>query len=109
MILESTHLDQVDLVLSAERLNELEVLGLRAGLDEDAEMRLALVQRLGALAKTARETVVNERRLQNLLDILSVILQSREYDWCSPEERPRRRACPWGPQRPRAQPRPRRP
>jgi hypothetical protein len=60
-------LDEVDLVLSAERLNELEVLGLVASLDEDAEMGLTLVEGLGGLAETASKTVVNERVLQNLL------------------------------------------
>ena len=67
MILESTHLDQVDLVLSAERLNELEVLGLRAGLDEHAQVRLALVERLGALAETASQPIVDQRVLEDLL------------------------------------------
>ena len=67
-----TDLDEVNLVLSTEGLDELDVLGLSARLDEYAKMRLALVERLGALAQTARKTVVNERRLQNLLDLLSI-------------------------------------
>ena len=62
-----TDLDQVDFVLRAQGLDELDVLGLSARLDEHAQMRLALVQRLRALTQPARETVVNERRLQNLL------------------------------------------
>ena len=65
--LRVTNLNEVDLVLGAEGLDELDVLGLRARLDEHAQMRLALVQRLRALTQPARETVVNERRLQNLL------------------------------------------
>ena len=60
-------LDEVDLVLSAESLNELDVLGLRARLDEDAKVSLTLVERLGALAQTTSETVVDEGVLQNLL------------------------------------------
>ena len=60
-------LDEVDLVLSAEGLNELDVLGLRAGLDENAKVGLTLVEGLGTLAETASETVVNECVLQNLL------------------------------------------
>lgn len=60
-------LDEVDLVLRAERLDELDVLRLRARLDEDAQVGLALVKRLGALAETTSETVVNEGVLQDLL------------------------------------------
>lgn len=60
-------LDQVDLVLSTEGLDELDVLGFRASLDEHAEMGLALVQSLRALAETAGKPVVNERVFQNLL------------------------------------------
>ena len=63
-----TDLDEVDLVLSAEGLNELDVLGLSAGLDEDAKVGLTLVEGLGALAETAGETVVNESVLQDLLN-----------------------------------------
>ena len=62
-----TDLDQVDLVLGAESLNELDVLGLSAGLDENAKVGLTLVERLGALTKTASKTVVDECVLQNLL------------------------------------------
>lgn len=60
-------LDEVDLVLRAERLDELDVLRLRARLDEDAQVGLALVKRLGALAETTSESVVNESVLQDLL------------------------------------------
>ena len=65
--LRVTDLDQVDLVLRAEGLDELDVLGLSARLDEDAQVRLALVKRLRALAETASETVVDEGVLQDLL------------------------------------------
>jgi len=61
-------LDEVDFVLSAERLNELDVFGLCTGLDEDAQMGLALVQGLGTLTETASETVMDEGVLQNLLN-----------------------------------------
>jgi len=63
-------LDEADFVLSAERLDKLDVFGLRAGFDEDAEMGLALVQSLGALTKTASETIMDEGVLQNLLKSL---------------------------------------
>lgn len=61
------NLDQVDLVLSAQRLDELEVLGGVARLDEDTQMGLALVESLGALAETTGETVVDEGVFQDLL------------------------------------------
>ena len=61
------NLDEVDLVLCAECLDELDVLGLRASLDEDAQMGLALVEGLGALTETTGETVVDEGILQDLL------------------------------------------
>ena len=50
-----TDLDEVDLVLGTESLNELDVLGLRAGLNENAKVGLTLVEGLGALAETASE------------------------------------------------------
>ena len=62
-----TDLDEVNLVLSTEGLDELDVLGLSAGLDEDAKVSLTLVESLGTLAETTSETVVNECVLQNLL------------------------------------------
>ena len=65
--LSISDLDQVDFVLGAESLNELDVLGLRASLDEDAQMGLALVEGLGALTETTGETVVDEGILQDLL------------------------------------------
>lgn len=68
-----TDLDEVDLVLGAESLNELDVLGLRAGLDEDAKVGLTLVEGLGALTETTGETVVNESVLQDLLYALQLV------------------------------------
>jgi hypothetical protein len=62
-----SNLDQVDLVLGAESLDELEVLGLVASFDQDAKVGLALVEGLGCLTETTSETVVNESVLQNLL------------------------------------------
>ena len=62
-----TDLNEVNLVLSTEGLDELDVLGLSAGLDEDAKVSLTLVESLGTLAETTSETVVNECVLQNLL------------------------------------------
>jgi hypothetical protein len=59
--------DQIDLVLSAEGLNEFDVLGLRAGLDEDAKVGLTLVEGLGALTETTSKTIVDEGIFQNLL------------------------------------------
>jgi len=55
-------------VLRAEGLDELDVLCFSAGLNEDAEVGLALVECLGALTETARETVVDESVLENLLE-----------------------------------------
>lgn len=61
-------LEQVDLVLVAESLDELEVLGLVAGLDENAKVGLTTVKGLGALTKTTGETVVDESLLEDLLE-----------------------------------------
>ena len=60
-------LDEVDFVLSAKSFDELNVLGFGTGLDEDAEMGLALIESLGTLAESPRKTVMNESVLQNLL------------------------------------------
>jgi len=61
--------DQVDLVLGAESLDKFDVFCLSASLDENAQVGLALVQGLGALAETASKTVVNESVLQHLLEM----------------------------------------
>jgi hypothetical protein len=60
-------LDQVNFVFGTQGLDELNVLCFRAGLHEDAQMRLALVQGFGTLAKTTGKAVMNERILQDLL------------------------------------------
>ena len=60
-------LDQVDFVLGAQGLDEFDVLCLGARLDEHAEVGLAFVQGLGALAETTSKTVVDEGVLQDLL------------------------------------------
>jgi len=65
-----SNLDQVDLVLGAKGLNEFNVLGLSAGLDEDTKVGLTLIESLGALAETTRKTIVNEGVFQNLLESL---------------------------------------
>ena len=98
-------------MLGAEGLNELDVLGFRARLDEDAKVGLTLVERLRALAETASETVVDEGVLQDLLSDS----QTSQYAFRlmltvnEPEEHPQRTACPWGRRwKPRPQPQGRR-
>lgn len=59
-------LEEVDLVLGAEGLDELDVLLLRARLNQDTEVGLAAVEGLGTLAEAARETVVDEGLLEDL-------------------------------------------
>ena len=61
------YLDEGDAVLHAERGDQLLVHGLVAVLAEHTEEGLTLVQRLGALAQTARQTVSYQRLLQHLL------------------------------------------
>jgi hypothetical protein len=63
-------LDERDLVLRAERNNELLVGFLLASLVEDAHVSLAAVEGLGGLAETAGKTVVDERELQHALESL---------------------------------------
>ena len=63
-------LDERDLVLRAERDNELLVGLLLASLVEDAHVSLAAVEGLGGLAQTAGKTVVDERELQHALESL---------------------------------------
>ena len=65
--LRVTDLDQVDLVFGTECLNQLDVLGLGTGLDEDTQVSLAFIEGLGGFAKAAGETIVNESSLQNFL------------------------------------------
>lgn len=104
-----TNLNEVDLVLGTERLNELDILGLSASLDEDAQVGLAFVEGLGALAETASKTVVNKGVLQNLLEIGAMPMSIHAF-WTVgkglPGEHPQRRAFPWELRR-EPQPRPR--
>ena len=95
--LRISDLDQVDLVLGAKSLNELDVLGLRARLDEHAQVRLALVQGLRALTETTGETVVNEGVLQDLLRVERGFEDDGEplINFYIPEAHPQRKACPW--------------
>jgi hypothetical protein len=62
-----TNLDEVDFVLSAKSLNESEVLGLSAGLYENAQVSLAFIESLGGFTETAGEPVMDEGVLQDLL------------------------------------------
>ena len=66
-------LDEVDLVLIAESLDELDVLRLGASFVQDAEMGLTLVKGLGALAQTTSKTVVDHGLLQDLFKSLQVL------------------------------------
>jgi hypothetical protein len=52
---------------SAQSISMSLMYSVSAGLDENTQMGLALVQVLGALTETASETVMNEDVLQNLL------------------------------------------
>lgn len=72
-------LDQVNLVFGAKGLNELDVLGLSAGLDEDAKVGLTLVEGLGALTETASKTVMDEGIFQNLLNRRSTRIQTARF------------------------------
>jgi hypothetical protein len=63
-------LDKGDLVLGAERNNELLVRLLLARLVQDTHVCLATVEGLGGLAQTAGESVVDERELENALERL---------------------------------------
>jgi len=58
-------LDQRDLVLGAQRNDELLVGFLFAGLVEDAHVGLSAVERLAGFTETAGETVVDECELEN--------------------------------------------
>jgi hypothetical protein len=65
--LSISDLDQVNFVLGTESLDELDVLCLSAGLHEDAQMGMALVQSFGALTETTSETIVDQSIFQYLL------------------------------------------
>jgi len=61
------HLDQVNVVLSAEGLHKLAISGLIDVLGKDAKVGGALVKGLGALGQSAGQSVVDEGLLENLL------------------------------------------
>lgn len=65
--LRVSDLDERDGVGSAESFDELDVFGLGASLDEDAEVGLTTVESFCALAEATGETVVHEGSLQDLL------------------------------------------
>lgn len=60
------HLQQVDLVLSAESFDQLDVLLLTASFDQDAEMGLSSIQSLCTFSETSSKTIMNECLLQHL-------------------------------------------
>jgi hypothetical protein len=59
-------LDEIDLMVRAECLNELDILCLGVGLDEDTNVGLSLIQGLCALSETSSQAVVLKANLQNL-------------------------------------------
>jgi hypothetical protein len=63
-------LDELDVVLGAESLDELGVLGLGAGLVQDAEMGLSLVEGFGALSESSSQSVVDLHDQNSRLSIL---------------------------------------
>lgn len=66
-LLAISNLYERDLVLGAERLDELLVGFLVAALVEHAHVRLAAVERLGRFAETTREAVVDKGMAENAL------------------------------------------
>ena len=67
-LLAIRHLDERNLVLAAQRHDELLVRFLLARLVEHAHVRLAAVERLAGLAQAARQSVVDQRNLQHALE-----------------------------------------
>jgi len=63
-----SNLDQIGTVLGAKGLDEFDVFSLSAGLDENTEVGLPLVEGLGALTKTTSETIMDKCIFQNLLN-----------------------------------------
>lgn len=61
------NLDKIYFMLSAERLDELEIFRFCTGLNKDAQMCLPLIQGLGTLTQAASKTIMYEGVLQNLL------------------------------------------
>jgi len=66
-LLSVRNLDERNLVLGAQRDNKLLVRLLLARLVEHTHVRLATVERLGRLAQTAGESVVDQSDLENAL------------------------------------------
>ena len=71
--LRVTDLDQVDFVFGTEGLNQLDVLGLGTGLDEDTQVSLASIESLGSFTETTGETIVKKSSLQNLLQYDGIV------------------------------------
>ena len=94
-----TDFDEVDLVLATKGRDQLDVLGLRACLHENAEMGLALVQRLGTFTETPSKTVMAQRDLENLLRETSVntTIKTTKDMHNQLEEHPPPTFCPWEP------------
>jgi hypothetical protein len=69
-LLAVRNLDERDLVLGAERNNELLVRLLLASLVQNAHVRLATVEGLGSLTETAGKAVVDEGELEDALERL---------------------------------------
>jgi hypothetical protein len=59
--------DKINLMFSAEGLNEFNVLGFCACLDEDTQMGRTFVQGFCAFAEASSKTIMNESTFQNLL------------------------------------------
>ena len=62
-------MDEVHVVLIAQRLNELRVVGLVAVLRQHTQQGGVLLQSLGCLMQTAGQPVVGQRLLQDLGEI----------------------------------------
>ena len=73
--LRVSNLDQVDVVLGAQRNNKLDVLGLRARLNKNAKVGLTLVERFGSLSEATGEPVMKQGVLKHLLNIRMKLTQ----------------------------------
>jgi hypothetical protein len=89
-----TDFNQIDLVLGAKGLDELEVFSLRTRLNEDTQMCLTLVQRFSAFTEPTGEAVMNERILQHLLHE-NVRESTRKKTANQPAEHLQPKAFPW--------------
>src|SRR5690242_5042390 len=68
-----SYLEQVDVVLLAQRGHQADVSRLVAVRGEDRQVRLLAVQRLGSLAQSAHNAVVDDGLLEDDLDRLNDI------------------------------------